>query len=697
MPLQAPNLDDRRFQELFEELRALIPRYAPEWTDHNLSDPGITMMQLFAYLGEIVLFRLNRVPDRNYIKFLQLIGVEQKPAVPARAEVTFLLVQPALPTVTIAKGTLISAQIQPPPPSALAYPTLPPEPEDPVIFETDEPLIALGAVLKAVLGSAGPTFENYTEANQVPEQHYPVFGANPQNGNALLLGFASDSTFPAMELNLLVRLFVEPNRAQEHRCDLPEAQLRPAAIISWEYWDGSNWQKLSLLKDETRSLTQTGHVYLRTPTDPRAFQKRTVGNVADSLYWIRCHLVDSQYDRPPELDAILTNTVRATAVTTARDEVIGSSNGQPNQFFRLRNAPIYAAPLRPVEDRLRQQLTRPPIPNEAEQKVINEALRQQELIKGFLLEVDEEQGAEPWEEVEDFFNSNAMDRHYVLNRTTGDITFGNGEEGRIPLAGINNLVVRYYRYGGGAQGNVGADMITNLQSSAPGVDKVTNYWAAEGGDDEELIQDTKARAPKELKARDRAVTIQDFEFLALQTPGFRIRRAYALPLYHPQFPDTLVPGAITVIVIPDSKAPNPIPSQNTLQAVCAYLNQHRLLTTEVFVAPPKYIQISIEAAVLARPTANPAEVKTQIENTLSTYLNPLTGGEDGLGWVLGAPVLHSEVFRRILNGSGVQRIENLQIVVNGDRLPPCTDAPIPTSFLVFSTEHDITVNLFATA
>jgi len=653
-------------------------------------------MQLFAWLGEIILFRLNRVPDRNYIKFLQLIGIEQKPAVPAQGEVTFLLVQPALPTVIVPKGTRISAQVQPPPPSALAYPTLPPEPADPVIFETDEPLIALGAVLQAVLVASSTTFQDYTEANQVAQQHYPAFGDSPQNGNALMLGFAFDGTFPAMELNLLVRLFVERNTAQESRCDPQAVSFRPAATIAWEYWDGSNWQKLSLLKDETRSLTQTGHIYLRTPTDPQAFQKRTVGSVTESLYWIRCHLIDSQYDRPPELDAILSNTVRAIAVTTVRDEVIGSSNGQPNQFFRLRNAPIYAAPPRSVDDRLRQRSIRPPLPNEAEQQAINEALHQQELIKGFLLEVDEGQGVEPWEEVEDFFNSNATDRHYTLNRTTGDITFGNGEEGRIPLAGINNLVVRYYRYGGGTQGNVGADMITNLQSPVPGVDKVTNYWAAEGGDDEELIQDTKARAPKELKARDRAVTIQDFEFLALQTPGVRIRRAYALPLYHPQFPDTPVSGAITVIVIPDSKAPNPIPSQNTLQAVCAYLNQHRLLTTEVFVAPPKYIQVSIEATVLARPTANPAQVKTQIETTLNTYLNPLTGGEDGLGWELGTPVLHSEVFRRLLNSSGVQRIENLQIVVNGDRLPPCTDAPIPINYLLFSTEHDITVNLIAT-
>jgi Baseplate J-like protein len=691
MPLQAPNLDDRRFQELFEELRSLIPRYAPEWTDHNLSDPGITMMQLFSWLGEIVLFRLNRVPDRNYIKFLQLIGVEQKPAVPAKAELTFTLVSPSPSMLFIPKGTRVSAEVQPPPPSALAMPMLPPEPEDPVIFETDEPLIALGATLKSILAFDGISFIDRTQANWIPQQHYPPFGTTPRDGNALLLGFASDNAFPEAEVNLLVRVFVEANTAREHRCDVLEEDNFLAAAIAWEYWNGSDWSKLSLLKDETRSLAQTGHVYFRTPKPPNGIQKGIFGAGLEPLYWIRCRLVRSQYELAPELDAVLTNTVRATAVTTVRDEVLGSSNGQPNQSFRLRNAPIFAKMPRPLEERLREKAARSPYPNEVERQAFNTTVREQELVKGFLLEVDEGQGGEPWEEVEDFFNSDASDRHYLLNRTTGDITFGNGEQGRIPLAGINNIIARYYRYGGGAKGNVGVEMITSLQSPAPGVDTVTNYWAAEGGDDEELVQDTKARAPKELKARDRAVTRQDFEFLALQTPGVRVRRAYALPLFHPQFPDTPVPGAITVIIIPDSKDPKPIPSEATMQAVCAYLNQHRLLTTEVFIAPPKYVQVRIEATVVARPTANPASVKTHIETVLNVYLHPLTGGEDGLGWPLGGEVIHSEIFRRVLAVEGVQRIDDLRIVVDGDRLSSCTSAQIPKGFLVFSDGHDIDV------
>ncbi|MEH2316518.1 putative baseplate assembly protein [Nostoc sp.] len=689
MPLEAPNLDDRRFKDLFEELRSLIPRYAPEWTDHNLSDPGITMMQLFSYLGEIILFRLNRVPDRNYIKFLQLIGVEQKAAAPARAEVTFTLVSPAPPTLYIPQGTQIGAQVEPPPQSAIATPMLPPEPEEPVIFETDEPLIAIGAELTAILVFDGKTFTEYTLANQVPNQFYPAFGTEPANGNALFLGFASDHPFPLAEVNLFVRVFVDPTDAPEHRCELAENQMRPAAEVVWEYWDGSDWSKLSLLKDETRSLTQTGHLYFLSPK--AGIPKRVITPVARSLYWIRCHLVNAQYELPPVLDAVLTNTVRVTAVTTLKDEVLGSSNGQPNQIFRLRKAPIFAKTLRPVENRLKEKATLPNTLNEAEQAKFDQKLQEQEFAKGFWLEVDEGDGSRPWEEVEDFFNSDASDRHYLLNRPTGDVSFGDGRQGQIPLAGLNNIAVRYYRYGGGAKGNVGMDTITSLQSPIPEIERTTNFWFAEGGADEESIQKTKARAPRELKARDRAVTLEDFAVLAEQTPGVRIKRAYALPLYNPQFPDFPTPGAVTVVVIPESKAPNPLPSEATLQTVCAHLNRHRLLTTEVFVAPPKYVQVKIEATIIARPSANPAAVQTQIQIVLNAYLNPLTGGESGLGWGLGEEVIYSEVFRRILAVDGVQRVDELVINVDGHRQPPCSSAQIPAAFLVFSDGHDITV------
>ena len=75
MSLQAPNLDDRRFQDLVDDAKRLVQQRCPEWTDHNVSDPGITLIELFAWLTEMQIFRLSQVPRLHYLKFLELVGI----------------------------------------------------------------------------------------------------------------------------------------------------------------------------------------------------------------------------------------------------------------------------------------------------------------------------------------------------------------------------------------------------------------------------------------------------------------------------------------------------------------------------------------------------------------------------------------------------------------------------------------------
>src|SRR5216683_2657820 len=105
MALPVPNLDDRRFQDLVDDAKRLIQQRCPEWTDHNVSDPGVTLVETFAYVVDQLLYRLNRTPDRNYVKFLELIGVRLFPASPAKAGVTFWLSAPQRTTVDIPAGT----------------------------------------------------------------------------------------------------------------------------------------------------------------------------------------------------------------------------------------------------------------------------------------------------------------------------------------------------------------------------------------------------------------------------------------------------------------------------------------------------------------------------------------------------------------------------------------------------------------
>src|SRR5437763_4932180 len=110
MALPVPNLDDRRFQDLVDDAKRLVQQKCPEWTDHNVSDPGVTLIETFAWMTDQVLYRLNRVPERNYVKFLELIGVRLFPPTAARAAITFWLASPQTATVHIRPGTQVATR-----------------------------------------------------------------------------------------------------------------------------------------------------------------------------------------------------------------------------------------------------------------------------------------------------------------------------------------------------------------------------------------------------------------------------------------------------------------------------------------------------------------------------------------------------------------------------------------------------------
>jgi predicted phage baseplate assembly protein len=660
MALQAPKLDDRTFEQIFTELRQRIPRYAPEWTDHNESDPGITLLQLFSWLTEMTHYRLNQVPERSYIKFLQLIGIELRPARPARAELTFTLARDDIREVVVPGRTQVAAAD--------------PEGGSPLVFETDEALVAIGARLAEVQAYDGFAYSLQTSANQEAEQWFYPFGANAREDSALVLGFDSPVEMTGQQLDLAVRVHTG-EAADCHSCTQELAGLPPPATLVWECWNGSYWSSLGVDRDDSRAFSRDGHVLLRGPGS--AAKKSSLGMVTDQqLYWLRCRLERSGYDRSPRLASVLTNTVPATQALTIRDEVLGGSDGRPGQSFLLAHKPV-------VERQRPYQVTA--------------ADDLQVEVRSLRLEVDEGEGFEVWQEVDDLYAATAEDRHYLLNRTTGEVRFGDGRHGRIPVANPDlpgtNIVAREYHAGGGRRGNVGAGAISQLQSYVEGVAEVSNLQPATGGSDEETVDEAKLRAPGEIKARGRAVTAEDFETLALATPGVRIRRAKAMPLCHPRYAGAAVPGTVTVVVVPDSDRTIPTPSRETLKAVCTHLNNHRLLTTEVYVVAPSFHEVVIEVDLIARPEADLAEVKQDVEAALIGYFHPLEGGADGQGWELGRAIFYSQVYRVLLGVEGIDRIKDNQLFIelDGERQESCRDVSLGSDALLYSGEHLVRV------
>jgi hypothetical protein len=125
--------------------------------------------------------------------------------------------------------------------------------------------------------------------------------------------------------------------------------------------------------------------------------------------------------------------------------------------------------------------------------------------------------------------------------------------------------------------------------------------------------------------------------------------------------------------------------------VCAYLDQRRLLTTELYVAAPIYQRVSITATVIAADTADLAQVQRDTAAALLAYFHPLTGGDAGTGWPFGGTILFSRVFGQVLAISGVASVDRVLITVDGVDQPECRDIPIGDGALLYSTQHQVSV------
>jgi predicted phage baseplate assembly protein len=658
----SPVIDDRRFADLVAEARARIPRYTPEWTDLNESDLGMTLVDLFAWMTELLIFRLGKVPKLNYLKFLELLGFELRAAQAATAEITFP-VQPgfAEPSVIVPRLTQVATDR--------------PDAEGPVIFETDRALVALEARLDTVLAHDGYAFRNVTVANDGAEAGFEPFGPRATADAGLYLGFSSALEFPSVELDLA--FWLKPRRAGAAvACGAAPALAE--ATLAWEHWDGSRWAALDLLDDQTAAFARSGHVRLQAPR-PGRMVRGAVGAVA-GRFWIRVRIVRSSYQFPPRLLAVRTNTVKATQAQTVELEVLGGSDGSPSQTFTVTGRPVIDGSL--------------------------------------VLEVDEGDGFRPWIEAADFHGSSPDARQYMLLRTLGEVRFGDGRHGRIPVAHVDrpaNVRARRYRFGGGVRGNVGARHINAPLTGVPGIDaaKVANPFPSAGGSDEESIEKGMERAATSLKSRSRAVTVEDFELLAMGAGP--IARARALPLHHPDFRGVDIPGVVSVVVVPEPVDENdlaPMPTEATLRRVCAHLDRFRLLTTELYVVPPRYRHVTVRADLVVEDEADLAAVKRAGLAALVAYFHPVTGGEKaplagdlppasedggdgaprprGTGWPFGGDVYYSLVTRRLLV-PGVRRIATLTLIVDGEEREPCTDVALEPDVLVASGEHQLTV------
>ena len=440
--------------------------------------------------------------------------------------------------------------------------------------------------------------------------------------------------------------------------------------LRFEYWNGLGWAKL-VAADGTDRLTHPGVVEFLGPGNFPASEQFGVRG-----YWIRA-LLESGDDPPVQLRTLIPNTTFATQTVTLRNEVIGSSDASAAQVFSAARSPVLAGA---------QLEVREPEPPSGEELAA--------LVATGVTGVSSA-GARSsevwvrWLEVADFLGSSAQDRHYVLDPISGQVSFGNGVQGRIPPRGVGNIRMAVYQTGGGSAGNRAAGTIVQLKTTVPYIEKVSNIEPAQGGVDAESNAALVARAPRALRHGGRAVALQDYEDLALSASP-EVARAKSVPLRRLQddpLSSTPAPGAISIIIVPRSAEAKPLPSTGLMTLVADNLRAQATPTAELAVVGPLYVRVDVSIEVALASLEGASAVEQDVLDVLRQFLHPLTGGRVGTGWDFGRQPQLSDLHAVVSGVPGVDHIRALSI----DQIEEPAGALATERFLVYSGQHQITL------
>jgi predicted phage baseplate assembly protein len=637
-------LDDVRFQELVSEARTRIVRHAPEWTEHNVSDPGITLIELYAWLTELLVYRINRIPDRLHFGLLALVGIEPRPPECASVPIRFMLDQPGGGGVVPA-GTEIAS-----PRTAGS---------ESVVFQTafelvvpDECTLATYGVqrkgartqlAKDGAGGRGPS-------HGVPDELQAPFGSPATAGDALLLGF--DSAIAG----LVLELRIESSRA--------EGSVNPGdPPLQWEASvGGDEWEPAIVVSDETGGFTYGGGAI--SVQVPEAAAQTGIEGV--KRHWLRCRVTDrghghhdrGVYTASPEItsvEALVAGaTVEAYHAATVTGELLGTSEGIPGAAYPLPRHPVLAA--------------------EAGEVVEVRELGSDEWVA--------------WQQVESFEHSGRFDRHFQLDTARGEVRFGPAirqpdggwrRYGAVPQGGAVLRMSRY-RHGGGSDGNVAPRALSILPRPVTGIESATNPVAAVGGVEPESLDSARERARLEIRARTRAVTTEDFERLTLAASP-RVARAVCVG---PDEPGRPVRVHVLPRVEPADRlleAEELIPEGELMAELAATLDEYRLLGTSLKLLPVRLRGVSIVADVRASPRSDLDRVQHDVAHALYVYLNPLIGGSPAgpaEGWPLGRSLNQGELFGIVYGIPGVEFVNILRMyetnVRTGEQAPQPTES-----------------------
>lgn len=645
MPLPVPTFDSRKYQDILDEALARVPVHNPEWTNFNKSDPGVTLIEVFSFLTESLLYRANQIPERNRLKFLSLLGVGLEPGASARGLVSFSTTDKTPSTLTLGADLEVVAGQVPfrtetgldvLPIEALAFYKQP--------VSVDDDTVTYYNQLYSALRDTTPPSDL---------QLYQTTAFSPRGTTQVNLG--RDTTDHSLWIALLLRPLDKPYAAQIEKVrEALAGKTLSLGIVPANTSDGKRLAPgsaqsasgLAVLNFQVPKLPPGGvlpesdddrnaaYRTIRTsevPTAPTIVQITLPEEPGELALWKNLDPLEAgSRDFPPSLDGmeqderLITwirivpsvpaqtnllwtgiNTVFVTQRAHVRGELLPAGTGEPDQVATLSQKPVVAGSVT-------LQVT---VGSTSE----------------IWSEIDDLGGAGPEVPVPDLRAPPGTPKPpslpakvYALDPESGQIRFGDGLKGARPPAG--SILRVDYDFGVGQAGNVGAGTI-GAGSALPPAIKVTNYLPTWGGADAETVAQGERQVPRFLQHRDRLVSEQDFETIALRTPGVAIGRVDVLSAYHPGLSPNQpgnAPGAVTVMALPKYENLASTDGPDTfLDAIACWLDPRRLVTTEVFVRRPDYRRIWVSIGLDLVAGVSVAALREDVARAVRSFLSPL--------------------------------------------------------------------------